>query len=178
MLWKRTASEVCQAWRAVKVAHFQFSTLAHTRWVFLVWSVSLWETPPLTHRSEHWREGLAQTISRLSCQKRFQGSSVVVLLREMSREPAYNIVRLTYKDRNVLRKPYSQLCQLEGKKLHKAQTETLRPLYLGIYLTLHWVSFKNYTFRGWIGMKRNFRSHTRMCELSPTLDLAHLCSPV
>lgn len=56
---KRTASEACQAWRAVKVAHFQFSTLVHTRWVFLVWSVSLWETPPLTRQSEPWREGSA-----------------------------------------------------------------------------------------------------------------------
>ena len=39
--------------------HFQFSTLVHTRWVFLVWSVSLWETPPLTRQSEPWREGSA-----------------------------------------------------------------------------------------------------------------------
>lgn len=115
MLSEGIASEVYQAWKAVKVEHFQFSTLVRTKWVFLFWSASLWVTATSDSRISLLGEGSAV------------GSAASKAFREAQRFCYYGKDRghwlipllstLRYKNKSDLREPYSQLCQCGRKKI-------------------------------------------------------------
>lgn len=153
MLSERIASEVRQAWKAVKVERFQFSTLVRTEWVFLLWPASLWVTAASDSLISVLGQGSARTTVGSAATEAFREAHPLCYYGKHWGSWLIPLSMLRYKNKSDLRKPYSQLGQF-GRKNNNMKLKL--NLWDPCFLESTWFprnELECYTFGGWFKTK-------------------------